>query len=78
MSNILTFFNCREEGYIRTRCEKPKKAQSGGEDIVFFGAGIIASNNLIRGMCFINDIHVIAIIDTGATHSLSPWIVLRG
>lgn len=33
------------------------------------GANTITSDNLIQGICFINNIHMITIIDTGATHS---------
>jgi len=33
------------------------------------GEDVPSSDNLIWGTCFINDAHLIAIIDTGATHS---------
>ena len=33
------------------------------------GAEASKGDNLIRGTCFINDVELVAIIDTGATHS---------
>lgn len=65
-------FNFGETDHISTQFQKPKKTQ----DVkvvgkVFALSGVKASkfDNLVRGTCFINDIPIITIIDTGATHS---------
>lgn len=46
-----------------------KKEQSGGKVFALAGVQTTNEDNLIRGTCFINSTHLIAIIDTGATHS---------
>ncbi|GAU35775.1 hypothetical protein TSUD_61360 [Trifolium subterraneum] len=62
-----TCFNCGEEGHKSPECKKPKKVTR----MVFTlnGEGADQVDNLIRGTCFIHDTPLIAIIDTGATHS---------
>ncbi|GAU37549.1 hypothetical protein TSUD_369970 [Trifolium subterraneum] len=62
-----TCFNCGEEGHKSPECKKPKKVT--GKVFALNGEGADQVDNLIRGTCFIHDIPLIAIIDTGATHS---------
>ncbi|GAU42645.1 hypothetical protein TSUD_398500, partial [Trifolium subterraneum] len=62
-----TCFNCGEEGHKSPKCKKPKKVT--GKVFALNGEGADQVDNLIRGTCFIHDTPLIAIIDTGATHS---------
>jgi len=62
-------FNCDEEGHISSQCKKPKKAQASGKVFALTGTQIENEDWLIRGTCFFNSTPLIAIIDTGATHS---------
>ncbi|GAU16878.1 hypothetical protein TSUD_368270 [Trifolium subterraneum] len=62
-----TFFNCGEEGHKSPECKKPKKVT--GKVFALNEEGADQVDNLIRGTCFIHDTPLIAIIDTGATHS---------
>ncbi|GAU44597.1 hypothetical protein TSUD_187870 [Trifolium subterraneum] len=62
-----TCFNCGEEGHKSSECKKPKKVT--GKVFALNGEGADQVDNLIRGTCFIHDTPLIAIIDTGATHS---------
>ena len=64
--------NYGEKGHISTQCQKPRKdatAQTNGRVFVLSGSEEPKKDNLIQGTCFINDIELVAIIDTGATHS---------
>lgn len=63
------YYNCSELGHISTNCQKPKKAQSGGKVFSFTRTETTSDDRFIRGMCFINSIPLIAIIDTSATYS---------
>jgi hypothetical protein len=56
-------------------CKKPKKAV--GKVFALSIEGADQVDNLIRGMCFIYDTPLIAIIDTGATHFISVDCVKR-
>ncbi|GAU42216.1 hypothetical protein TSUD_375650 [Trifolium subterraneum] len=60
-------FNCGEEGHKSPECKKPKKVT--GKVFTLNGEGADQVDNLIRGTCFIHDSPLIAIIDTGETHS---------
>ncbi|XP_050897693.1 serine/arginine-rich splicing factor RS2Z32-like [Lathyrus oleraceus] len=62
-TNVPTCYNCREPS------QKPKKAQTGGKVFALTGSQPNISYRLIRGTFYIHDIPLIAIIDTGATHS---------
>ena len=72
-NDVPTYFNCGEQGHISTQCQKPKKtataAQTNGRVFALSGSEVPKKDNLIRGTCFINDVELVAIIDTGATHS---------
>ena len=59
-------FNCGESGHISTQCSKPKKEKSFGKVFALAGSDVV---NEIRGTCYINNFPLIAIVDTGATHS---------
>ncbi|XP_050888793.1 uncharacterized protein LOC127093949 [Lathyrus oleraceus] len=67
-SNV-TCYNCGKQGHISTKCNKPKKEQAKWKVFALSGADTSAEERLIRGTCFINNMPLIAIIDTGATHS---------
>ncbi|XP_050896662.1 uncharacterized protein LOC127103448 [Lathyrus oleraceus] len=67
-SNV-TCYNCGEKGHISTKCNKLKKEQAKGKMFALSGADTYAEERLIRGTCFINNMPLIAIIDTDATHS---------
>ena len=62
-------FRCGEAGHISTYCQNPKKEQARGKVFALSGEDVPSSDKLIRGTCFINNVPLIAIIDTGATHS---------
>src|ERR1044072_9100477 len=68
-SRRITCYNCGEEGHTRSQCTKPKKEQAGGKVFALSGSEVKPDDRLIKGTCFINGIPLIAIIDTGATHS---------
>ena len=63
----ITCFNCGEEGHLSTKCTKTKKAA--GKVFALNAEEVEQPDNIIRGMCFINSTPLIAIIDTGPTHS---------
>ncbi|CAJ2661699.1 unnamed protein product [Trifolium pratense] len=63
----VTCFNCGEEGHKSPMCKKPKKTM--GKVFALSGDDVDQGDNLIRGTCFIYNTPLIAIIDTGATHS---------
>ena len=65
---VVTCYNCGEEGHTRPQCTKPKKEQAGGKVFALSGSETKPDDRLIKGTCFINDIPLIAIIDTRATH----------
>ncbi|CAJ2638233.1 uncharacterized protein LOC123886120, partial [Trifolium pratense] len=63
----VTCFNCGEEGHKSPMCKKPKKTM--GKVFALSEDDADQGDNLIRGTCFIYNTPLIAIIDTGATHS---------
>ena len=65
----VTCYNCGEEGHIRPQCPKPRKDQSGGKVFALSGSETTPEDRLIKGTCFIHGTPLVAIIDTGATHS---------
>ena len=62
----VTCYNCGEKGHISTKCTRSKKAA--GKVSALNVEEVEQPDNLIRGMCFINNTPLIAIIDTGASH----------
>ncbi|XP_050896749.1 myosin-6 [Lathyrus oleraceus] len=73
-------FNCRESGHISTQFQKPKKTQDvkvGGKVFALSGVMTLKSDNLVRGTCFINDIPLVSIIDTSATHSFISTVCVK-
>ncbi|XP_050914957.1 uncharacterized protein LOC127129891 [Lathyrus oleraceus] len=64
----VTCYNCGKQGHISTKCNKPNKEQSKGKMFAFFGADTSVEERLIRGTCFINNMPLLAIIDTSTTH----------
>ena len=64
-----TCYNCGEQGHISTHCEKPKKQKADGKVFALVGTQSTSVDRSIQGTCFINGVPLIAIIDTGATHS---------
>src|SRR3954466_6571207 len=80
--NTVTCFNCGEEGHISPKCPKPRKNQAGGKVFALSGSKTTPEDQLIKGTCFIHDTPLIAIIDTGATHSFisldyAKWLNLE-
>ncbi|GAU10215.1 hypothetical protein TSUD_420210, partial [Trifolium subterraneum] len=71
--NGVTCFNCGDPGHISTQCDKPKKikdnATGRGRVFALDGERHSDADNLIRGTCIINNTTLVAMIDTGATHS---------
>ncbi|XP_050877514.1 uncharacterized protein LOC127081284 [Lathyrus oleraceus] len=67
-SNV-TCYNYGEQGHINTKCNKTKKEQAKGKVFALSGADTSVEERLIQGTCFINNMPLIAIIDTSATHS---------
>ena len=63
----ITCYNCGVAGHISTKCTKPKKAAC--KVFALNAEEVEQRDNFIWGVCFINSTHLIAIIDTGATHS---------
>jgi len=61
-------FNCEEEGHIGSQCKKPKKAQTTGRVFALTGTQTENEDRLIRGTCYFDNIPLVAIIDTDATH----------
>ncbi|XP_050919702.1 uncharacterized protein LOC127137274 [Lathyrus oleraceus] len=61
-------FNCGEGGHISAKCQKPKRGQESGKVFALSGTQTTNEDGLVRGTCFINNIPLITIIDTGATH----------
>ncbi|KAK2409540.1 cleavage and polyadenylation specificity factor subunit [Trifolium repens] len=66
-TETVSYYNCGELGHKSPECKKPKK--SGGKVFALDGGASGATDNLIRGTCFIHDTPLRAMIDTGATHS---------
>jgi hypothetical protein len=67
-------FHCRKQGHISTKCEKPKKEL----ETALTSTRVFALNweeedtdpeNLVQGTCSFNNVPLITINDTGATHS---------
>ncbi|XP_050884013.1 uncharacterized protein LOC127087186 [Lathyrus oleraceus] len=71
-NNAPTCYNYGEPGHISIQCQKlrkaPASAQASGRVFAFSSVDVSISGNLIQGMCFINSVTMIAIIDTGATY----------
>jgi len=73
---MLPVTNFGEAGHISTKCTKPKKVA--GKVFTLIAEEGEQSDNLIRGMCFINSNPLIAIVDIGVMHSfISPSYVER-
>ena len=72
-----TCFNCGEKGHISSQCSKPKKAATAahttGRVFALSGAEAPKEDNLIKGTCLINNVELLAIVDTGATHSFISY-----
>ena len=62
-------YNCEDAGHIGTKCTKPKMEKSRGKVFALNAEEVEEPDNLIRGICFINNTHLLAIIDTGETRS---------
>ncbi|XP_050877191.1 uncharacterized protein LOC127080950 [Lathyrus oleraceus] len=71
-SIALNCYNCGEPCHINKQIYKPNKfpyaARASGRVFALSGVDVSRSDNLIRGACFINDVSLIAIIDTCAIY----------
>ncbi|GAU48411.1 hypothetical protein TSUD_99260 [Trifolium subterraneum] len=67
MGKVFALNGGGEEGHKSPACKKPKKTM--GKVFALNGGNADQVDNLIRGTCFIYNTPLIAIIDTGATHS---------
>ncbi|XP_050890380.1 uncharacterized protein LOC127095783 [Lathyrus oleraceus] len=67
--NMVTCYNYGEPGHIITHFAKPKQALSGGKVFALTGTQTSSDDRLIRGICYIKNTPLIAIIDIGPTHS---------
>ncbi|XP_050892144.1 uncharacterized protein LOC127097691 [Lathyrus oleraceus] len=64
--NVVTYYNRGQPGHISTHFSKLKQASTGGKVSVLTGTQTSSYDRLIRGICYINNMPLIA---TGATHS---------
>ena len=77
----MTCFKCQGKGNISTNFPHPRKKkrsgslnnQSGrprttGRVFALSGADVAQSNDLIQGMCFISQVPLIVLYDSGVTH----------
>jgi len=68
-ANLPTCYNFGEQGHISMHCQKSKKPHVGGKLFALAGSHLTSADRLIKGTCYIFGTPLIAIIDTGATHS---------
>ena len=68
-TKVPTCYNCGEEGHISTHCQKPKKTQGNGKVFALVGTQSTSEDRTVKGTCFIHNTPLVAIIDTGVTHS---------
>lgn len=79
---FLTCYNHGEPCYIITQCQKPKKAQSSGNIFALSNADVLKLSNLIRGTCIMNNVRLIAIVDTSVMNLFTSldcvkWLNLK-
>lgn len=71
-SNVPTCYNCGEPGHISIQFQKLRKAlaatQANARVFPLSGMDILRSDNLIQGMCLIDGVSLISMIDIGVTH----------
>lgn len=67
--NVVTCYNYGEPGHISTHFPKSKQASTRGKVFALMGTQTSSDDRLIKGICYINNTPLIAIIDTSATHS---------
>ncbi|XP_028236628.1 uncharacterized protein LOC114415960 [Glycine soja] len=78
----VTCFNCQGKGHLSTSCPYPRREKKSGSlnnqsgqprttGRVFALSGVDAaqSDELIQGMCFISQVPLVVLYDSGATHS---------
>ena len=68
-SKEVVSYNCREVGHISTKCPNPKNENFNGKVFSLNVEEGADPDKLIRGICFINNTHLLPIIDTSATYS---------
>ncbi|XP_050909645.1 uncharacterized protein LOC127123471 [Lathyrus oleraceus] len=66
---MVTCYNYGEPEHITTHFPKPKQALTRRNRFTLMGTQTSSDDRLIRGICYINNTPLIAIIDTGVTHS---------
>ena len=91
MSDIgITCINCGQKGHTQRDCLRLKKEQNGGgpneqtkhpkaTGRVFTVNGVEASKSkdLIQGRCFINEISLLVLFDSGVTHSFISYLCVE-
>eukprot|EP00256_Glycine_max_P049944 XP_006605102.1 uncharacterized protein LOC100814862 [Glycine max] len=76
----VTCFNCRGKGHISTSCPHPRREKSSGSlnnqngrlrttgrVFALSGADVALSDDLIQGICFISQVPLVVLYDSGAT-----------
>eukprot|EP00256_Glycine_max_P069298 XP_025983893.1 uncharacterized protein LOC113001418 [Glycine max] len=78
----VTCFNYRGKGHLSTSCPHPRREKMSGSlnnknrqpmttgrVFALSGADVAQSDDLIQGMCFISQVPLVVLYDSGATHS---------
>jgi len=82
LDSDVTCFNCRDKSHISTCCPHPRRQKSSGSlnnqngqprttgrVFVLSDVDAVQSDDLIQGMCFISQVPLVVLYDSGATHS---------
>jgi len=81
----VTYFNCRGTSCPRPRREKMsgslnnqnRRPKTTGRVFALSGANAAQSDDLIQGMCFISQVPLVVLYDSGATHSFISHVCVE-